>query len=110
MVATPSTTRPSGASSPTGPMPPILRQMTVRRIDRDAVTSDMERDLVDGRCPVRGRGDHGDECEWPMSVQTQARALGDPSRHELFRYIVDASRPVDVVELTEHLRLHHNAI
>ena len=46
-----------------------------------------------------------------MSVlQTQARALGDPTRHELFRYIVDAGRPVDVVELTEHLGLHHNAI
>ena len=46
-----------------------------------------------------------------MSVlQTQARALGDPTRHELFRYIVDAGRPVDVVELTGHLGLHHNAI
>lgn len=46
-----------------------------------------------------------------MSVlQLQARALGDPTRHSLFRYIVDASRPVDVAELTEHLGLHHNAI
>jgi predicted ArsR family transcriptional regulator len=46
-----------------------------------------------------------------MSVlQTQARALGDPTRHELFRYVVHAGRPVDVVELTEHLGLHHNAI
>ena len=43
-------------------------------------------------------------------LQTQARALGDPNRHELFRYIVDAGRAVDVVELTEHLGLHHNAI
>ena len=43
-------------------------------------------------------------------LQRQARALGDPTRHELFRYIADAERPVDVVELTEHLGLHHNAI
>jgi predicted ArsR family transcriptional regulator len=44
------------------------------------------------------------------ALQTQARALGDPTRHELFRYIAHAGRPVDVVELTEHLGLHHNAI
>lgn len=44
------------------------------------------------------------------ALQLQARALGDPSRHELFRYIADAERPVDVAELTEHLGLHHNAI
>src|SRR5688572_19557091 len=43
-------------------------------------------------------------------LQRQARALGDPTRYELFRYIADAERPVDVVELTEHLGLHHNAI
>ena len=35
-------------------------------------------------------------------------ALGDPTRHELFRYIADAGRPVDVAELTEHLGVHHN--
>ncbi len=46
-----------------------------------------------------------------MSVlQTQARALGVPTRHEVFRYLADAGRPVDVAELTEHLGLHHNAI
>jgi predicted ArsR family transcriptional regulator len=44
------------------------------------------------------------------ALQLQARALGEPSRHELFRYIADAGRPVDVAELTEHLGLHHNAI
>lgn len=43
-------------------------------------------------------------------LQLQARALGDPTRHELFRYTADAGRPVDVAELTEHLGLHHNAI
>jgi predicted ArsR family transcriptional regulator len=44
------------------------------------------------------------------ALQLQARALGDPTRHEVFRYIADAQRPVDVAELTEHLGLHHNAI
>ncbi len=44
------------------------------------------------------------------ALQNQARALGDPTRHELFRYIVDAGRPVDVAQLTEHMGLHHNAI
>ncbi len=43
-------------------------------------------------------------------LQLEARALGDPTRHELFRYIADAERPVDVAELTAHLGLHHNAI
>lgn len=43
-------------------------------------------------------------------LQLEARALGDPTRHELFRYIADVARPVDVAELTEHLGLHHNAI
>ena len=44
------------------------------------------------------------------TLQLQARALGDPTRHEVFRYIVDADRPVDVAELTEHVGLHHNAV
>ncbi|NLA37744.1 MAG: helix-turn-helix domain-containing protein [Actinobacteria bacterium] len=44
------------------------------------------------------------------ALQEQARALGDPTRHELFRYLADAARPVDVIELTGHLGLHHNAI
>ena len=43
-------------------------------------------------------------------LQLQARRLGDPTRHEVFRYLADAERPVDVAELTEHLGLHHNAI
>jgi predicted ArsR family transcriptional regulator len=44
------------------------------------------------------------------SVQVQARALGDPTRHDVFRYVVDAGREVDVPELTAHFGLHHNAI
>ena len=44
------------------------------------------------------------------TLQQQARALGDPTRHEIFRYIADASFPVDVAELTDHFGLNHNAI
>jgi predicted ArsR family transcriptional regulator len=43
-------------------------------------------------------------------LQEQARALGDPTRHTIFRFIADARRPVGVAELTEHLGLNHNAI
>ncbi len=44
------------------------------------------------------------------TLQEQARALGDPTRHEIFRYVADAGRPVDVAELTSHFGLNHNAI
>jgi predicted ArsR family transcriptional regulator len=44
------------------------------------------------------------------TLQEQARALGDPTRHDVFRYVADNARPVDVAELTEHFRLNHNAI
>src|ERR1700704_833726 len=44
------------------------------------------------------------------TIQRQARALGDPTRHQIFIYVVDAARPVDVAELTEVFRLHHNAV
>ena len=44
------------------------------------------------------------------SLQVQARALGDPTRHEIFRYLVDAGTDVDVAELTDHVRLNHNAV
>ena len=43
-------------------------------------------------------------------VQVQARALGDPPRHRLFRYIVDADHPVGVQELTDYVQLNHNAV
>ena len=43
-------------------------------------------------------------------MQQQARALGDPTRHRVFRYVADAAGPVDVAELTEHFGLNHNAI
>ncbi len=44
------------------------------------------------------------------TLQVQARALGDPTRHDVFRYVADASTPVGVAELTEHFGLNHNAI
>ena len=43
-------------------------------------------------------------------LQHEARALGDPTRHSLFRYIADAAGPVGVAELTDHVRLNHNAV
>jgi predicted ArsR family transcriptional regulator len=43
-------------------------------------------------------------------LQPQAKALGDPTRHRLFRYIVESPGPVGVNELTAFLRLNHNAI
>lgn len=44
------------------------------------------------------------------SIQQQAKALGDPTRYEIFRFIADANEPVDVSTLTARLELNHNAI
>jgi predicted ArsR family transcriptional regulator len=44
------------------------------------------------------------------TLQQQARALGDPTRHSIFRYIADSDGPADVAEMTAHFRLNHNAI
>jgi len=44
------------------------------------------------------------------ALQQQARALGDPTRHGIFRYIGDAGRPVTIAELTDHFAFNHNAI
>jgi predicted ArsR family transcriptional regulator len=44
------------------------------------------------------------------SIQQQAKALGDPTRNRIFRYVADADDAVDVGELTRHLGLNHNAI
>ena len=44
------------------------------------------------------------------TLQAQARALGDPTRHAIFRQIADAGRPVGIAELTEQFDVHHNAI
>ncbi len=44
------------------------------------------------------------------SLQQEARALGDPTRHRIFRYVADAQHPVGVAELTEFVQLNHNAV
>lgn len=43
-------------------------------------------------------------------MQRQARALGNPTRHAIFRYLEAATAPVGVAELTEVFGLNHNAI
>ena len=44
------------------------------------------------------------------SLKEQARALGHPTRHQIFRYVVEAAQPVDVAQLTSHVGLNHNAV
>jgi predicted ArsR family transcriptional regulator len=44
------------------------------------------------------------------ALQQQARALGDRTRYEIFRHIVDAGRPVGVAELAAHFEVHSNAV
>ena len=48
--------------------------------------------------------------ERQRSVQRQAKALGDPTRHAIFRAVTDAAGPIDVATLTARFELHHNAI
>lgn len=43
-------------------------------------------------------------------LQIQARALGDPTRFAIFRYVADATTEVDIAELTTHFDLNHNSI
>ena len=43
-------------------------------------------------------------------LQRQARALGDPTRYRIFRYVAEAGRPVSVAEITSHVELHHNGV
>jgi predicted ArsR family transcriptional regulator len=44
------------------------------------------------------------------ALQHEARALGDPTRHALFRYVAEAGEPTTIAELTAHVGLHHNAV
>jgi predicted ArsR family transcriptional regulator len=43
-------------------------------------------------------------------VQRQARALGDPTRYDIFRFIAAASGPVRIATLAEYLGFNHNAV
>lgn len=45
-----------------------------------------------------------------VDLQLQARALGDPTRHRIFRLVADAPQPIGVAELTREVGLHHNAV
>lgn len=45
-----------------------------------------------------------------VTLQEQAKALGDPTRFAIFRHVAEAPVPVGVAELTERLGLNHNAI
>lgn len=44
------------------------------------------------------------------TLQMQARALGDPTRHEIFHYVRRSNRSVTVAEMTKHFGLNHNAV
>lgn len=46
----------------------------------------------------------------PTSLQRQARALGDPTRHAIFRHVAGAAEPVRVAELAKHVGLNHTAV
>jgi predicted ArsR family transcriptional regulator len=45
-----------------------------------------------------------------MTVQQQARALGDPTRHAIYRRIAEAPGPVGIAELVADVGVSHNAI
>jgi predicted ArsR family transcriptional regulator len=44
------------------------------------------------------------------TLQEQARALGDPTRHAIFEHLARAGRPLGIAELNERFPLNHNAI
>lgn len=44
------------------------------------------------------------------TLQEQAKALGDPTRHAIFRHISQAGRAVGIAELNEQFPFNHNAI
>ncbi len=46
----------------------------------------------------------------PSDLQQEAKALGDPTRHRIFRYVAEAPGPVGVAELTNFTELNHNAV
>lgn len=43
-------------------------------------------------------------------VQRQARALGDPTRYDIFRFVAESRAPVRVATLAEYLGFNHNAV
>ena len=59
--------------------------------------------------PTGGRH-QADDADRNERIERQAKALGDPTRHAIFRAIAEAPEPVDVATLTRHVRLNHNAV
>jgi predicted ArsR family transcriptional regulator len=60
-----------------------------------------------------GKGAAGGRSDLPerdRGVQRKAKALGDPTRHAIFRAVADAPSPIDVATLTARFELNHNAI
>ena len=56
------------------------------------------------------RGGAKDRSEREGRLQTQAKALGDPTRHAIYRAVADSPGPMDVATLTARFGLNHNAI
>lgn len=44
------------------------------------------------------------------TLQQQARALGDPTRHRIFTFITEATGPVGIADINAEFPLNHNAI
>ena len=59
--------------------------------------------------PARERGSINPS-ERDNRIQRQARALGDPTRHAIYRAVADTPGPIDVATLTARFGLNHNAI
>jgi predicted ArsR family transcriptional regulator len=45
-----------------------------------------------------------------VTLQQQARALGDPTRHSIYRLLAEAARPMGIADLTAQSPVTHNAI
>lgn len=45
-----------------------------------------------------------------VTLQQQAKALGDPTRHAVFELVAASSEPLGVSDLVEHFDVHPNAI
>ena len=58
----------------------------------------------------KARGRQADAAGHGRDVPRQEKALGDPTRHAVFRAVVDNDGPIDVATLTARFGLNHNAI
>jgi len=53
---------------------------------------------------------YGETVKFVDAMQLQGKALADPSRFQLLRYIAESDQPVGIKELTALLGFNHNAI